>query len=203
MYGKYIVCLCACLLTTGAVWGQKFHGGGRLAIQFTQVDGDDLGGYNKVGLLTGGFANVSFLNERIKLQIELNYAQKGSKSTTENHPNNIPYRLDIHQIELPVLFGWNIWKGFWIEAGPSFNFNFLTVEKQNSQKVESNPGAFRLFVLEGVAGIGYAFKGHLMLYGRFGYSFTPVAKMIIDRNNTRLWSNAYNNVLQFGFAYQF
>ena len=61
-------------------YSQKFKGGLHLGILGTQVDGDFKGRYNKLGLFTGAFAAFPFHDETMSIQLEINYAQKGSKS---------------------------------------------------------------------------------------------------------------------------
>ena len=41
-------------------FGQNFNAGGIIGINTSQVSGDNLSGFNKVGIRTGGFVNLEF-----------------------------------------------------------------------------------------------------------------------------------------------
>ena len=59
-------------------FGQNFQGGPILGFTATQVDGDTYSGYNKAGVIIGGFVNKKF-SEKWSSQLEIKYIQKGSK----------------------------------------------------------------------------------------------------------------------------
>ena len=52
--------------------GQDFKGGIILGLSTSQVSGDDLAGFNKAGLIFGGFTN-RILSSRNSLQLEIIY----------------------------------------------------------------------------------------------------------------------------------
>lgn len=79
---------------------QRFGGGVTIGANASQVDGDDLSGYNKIGLNAG--ANVSYdIGYLFQLNVEFLFSQRGSRSLL------IPYKyeplrhLTINYIELP------------------------------------------------------------------------------------------------------
>ena len=75
---KWIGIIAACILINMG-HAQQFKGGFYIGFLATQVDGDDFSGYKKPGLFFGMFANIPFKNGKIKLQMEIDYAQKGSR----------------------------------------------------------------------------------------------------------------------------
>ena len=77
-----------CILSTMAVQAQIMHGnkddnfrvfdaGVIVGMNFTQVHGDNLAGFNKFGLNTGAIAHIN-LNKSWSVSFEVLYTQKGS-----------------------------------------------------------------------------------------------------------------------------
>ncbi|MDR0603014.1 MAG: PorT family protein [Bacteroidales bacterium] len=190
------------LLTVNAGYAQRFKAGVHIGLLATQVDGDDLGGYKKPGLFLGMFGNLPFPDKKIKLQMEINYAQKGSKTPAANA---FHYRITLHQVELPFLFGWNFWKELSLEAGLSANVIANAKEYTDNELVLPNSGGskFYLFELGGIAGLNYVFKDHFGLSFRMGYSLSPIGRSAISRKGNKLERYMWNNSILFRFYYQF
>ena len=195
---KWIGILAACILMNVG-YAQRFKGGMHIGLLATQVDGDDFSGYKKPGLFLGAFANIPFEAKKIKLQLEIDYAQKGSKSPGTSA---YPYKIALHQIEVPVIFGWNFWKELSVEVGLSPNIVAGAKEYVNNELV-SNGSKFYLFELGGIAGLSYMFKEHYALFFRFNYSISPLGRSVILRDGDKLEKYMFNNGLLFGFCYQF
>ena len=159
--------------TSLAGFSQKFKGGIHVGLLVTQVDGDEHSGYKKAGLFVGGFVNYPFEKVPLVLQLELNYAQKGSKN------NAIQYKISTHQIEMPLLLMWNCWKGLHIDLG------------------------FYFCDLGGIAGLHYAIKEKFIVGGRFNYSLSPIGVNAIVRNAKKVQTYMWSNALLFYVAYQF
>jgi hypothetical protein len=191
------VALACLLINTGSA--QRFKGGFNIGLLATQVDGDEHSGYKKPGLFLGMFANIPFEEKRIKLQLEIDYAQKGSRSPSLSA---FRYRIVLHQIEVPVIFGWNLWKEFTLELGLSPNIVASAKEYLNDELVIGG-SKFNFFELGGIGGVSYMFKEHYALFLRFNYSITPLGKSVISRNTNKLERYMWNNALLFGFCYQF
>ena len=71
---------------------QNFGGGIILGLSTSQVDGDNLGGFNKAGLLVGAFANTS-ISEFYAFQMEITYIQKGSNNPKMNDSEHKKFRI--------------------------------------------------------------------------------------------------------------
>ena len=196
---KTFFLLVLCLTLTCQINAQKFKGGVQAGLLLTQVDGDDFSGYHKMGAFIGGFANIPFEEKKIQLQLEIDYAQKGSRAKMDYSM----YKIRIHQIEMPFLFGWNFWKGFLLEIGPSFNFLVSAKEFNTLYGELETENRFHLFELGAVAGVGYRFQDHYGIGFRFNYSITSIGRMPVDRNGTTITHNMWNNALLFFAYYQF
>ena len=71
------------LIVVLAVGGQaqNFRGGLRAGFTATQMSGDELSGFHKIGAYAGGFVNWRFVqNPRWAIQPEINFVMKGSSS---------------------------------------------------------------------------------------------------------------------------
>ncbi|MDR0367552.1 MAG: PorT family protein [Bacteroidales bacterium] len=197
-----IFCISIFLWVCVAAKAQRFKGGTHIALLATQVDGDEWGGYRKPGVLVGVFGNLPFEKKKTKLQMEINYAQKGSRNPSGE---SFRYRIALHQVEVPFLFGWNFMKGFSLEAGASFNVLASAKEFFNNEVVPPDAGGsrFYLFELGGIAGVDYLIKEHFGVSFRLNYSLSPIGEGAIQRNGRKLSRYLWNNAMLFRFYYQF
>lgn len=116
---------------------QNFYGGIILGGTASQVGGDARGGYNKVGIVGGGFAGLK-LTEDFDVQMELKYIQKGSYSTdVENRPAFDPFLIKLDYIDLPVVLSYNLNKInvndinlSWLKFELGLSFDFLINYRQ-------------------------------------------------------------------------
>lgn len=116
---------------------QNFYGGIILGGTASQVGGDARGGYNKVGIVGGGFAGLK-LTEDFDIQMELKYIQKGSYSTdVENRPAFDPFLIKLDYIDLPVVLSYNLNKInvndinlSWLKFELGLSFDFLINYRQ-------------------------------------------------------------------------
>ncbi|MBO4581974.1 MAG: PorT family protein [Bacteroidales bacterium] len=194
---KTIYILFLCLLLALSAPAQKIRGGLQAGAAITQVDGDDYGGYHKAGVFVGTFANYPFENIRCKLQMEINYVQKGSRAT-----NNGIYKISLHQVEIPVMFGWNFWKGFYLQAGLSCNILAGAKETLDGEDLETDH-KFHLFELGGVADLNYYFENYFGIGIKFNYSLSPIGRNYVLRSSGIYKTYMWNNALIFYLYYQF
>jgi hypothetical protein len=99
---------------------QDFGAGAIAGFNFSQVDGDRFGGYNKVGLNLGIFVNRK-LNEHWYAKGELLMSQKGSrKKTASDSVLAAPeiFILKFTYLELPLILSYKK-RNFSFELGPS------------------------------------------------------------------------------------
>ena len=82
---------------------QEFNAGVLSGLSTSQVSGDNLGGFNKAGIILGGFVNRK-INTALQIQIEMMYIQKGSSNPK---PENLIGEINLEYIEIPILFSFN------------------------------------------------------------------------------------------------
>jgi hypothetical protein len=88
---------------------QRFKAGLILGLNASQILGDDIGGYSKLGL-HGGLRAIAVLEEKMDISFELLYAQRGSysKYNSPRCPNG-DVKIALQYIEVPVLFSYKDW----------------------------------------------------------------------------------------------
>ena len=163
---------------------QEFFGGLILGGDMSQVGGDARGGFNKLGIVGGGFAGLR-LSQDFDVQMELKYIQKGSYSTdVENRPVYDPFLIKLDYIDLPIVFAYNLNKvninGInmkWLKFELGLSFDFLINYKQEIQGVvvkESNP--WNKVVLNTVVGVRVCVKDNFEIGLRAVNSMTSICK---------------------------
>src|SRR5689334_21238513 len=82
-------------------YAQNFHAGLLAGISTSQVDGDNLAGYHKVGIKGGVFVNRQ-LSEKFALQLEIEFLQKGSRKPVDTIENTF-FLMRLNYIDVPLL----------------------------------------------------------------------------------------------------
>ncbi len=93
-------------LVKNATAQQRFKAGLVLGLNAAQVNGDDNGGYNKLGL-QGGLRGVVILRDKMEILLEMLYSQRGSRSKTNQFPAGL--KINLQYVEVPVMFGYKDW----------------------------------------------------------------------------------------------
>lgn len=147
-------------------------------ISTSQVSGDGIGGFNKVGGWGGAFTDYRF-TPRSTLQFEISFIQKGSRQTPTVKNNNTFILYNYNMLEIPVLYRWYGIKNMSIEIGPQVGVLLSSVEKGSdpsfveARNSPANPRA----ELSGAAGLSYYFwKGKVEANVRYSNSITTIRK---------------------------
>ena len=182
----------------------NFRGGLRAGFTATQISGDDLTGFHKLGFYAGAFANFP-LSDNLKwhFQSELDFIMKGSHTyypSGQNATISSKYVLNIGYIEVPVLFQWNVVPSMELEFGPSFGVLLYQKERNSNGPMLYRPD-FRRFELAAMGGVSYLFKEHYGISLRYSNSIIPVR--IPTWAVSRRIKKQFNSVLAVSFFYQF
>ncbi|MEZ4962348.1 MAG: porin family protein [Saprospiraceae bacterium] len=94
------------LLAANADAQQRFRAGLVLGLNASQILGDDIGGYNKLGL-QGGLRVNTILRDKMDLIVEMLYSQRGSRSKTNEFI--IPRKINLQYVEVPVMVSYKDW----------------------------------------------------------------------------------------------
>jgi hypothetical protein len=103
---------------------QRFTGGFTYGFNATQIDGDGLIGFNKLGLYGGIVANA-ILTESKYIGIGITFSQRGSSTAIFSKAGKIKFNM----LEVPVMFHFCDWKsesGFYrVHAGVGASYSRL------------------------------------------------------------------------------
>ena len=112
------------------LFSQNFNSGIICGLSLSQVSGDQLSGFNKIGPRLGLYVNREI--NWYKINLELQYLSKGSRETINyskqnNYIDNLnynfinDYNLKLNYIGIPILFCFNLNKKIEIEIGNEIN----------------------------------------------------------------------------------
>ncbi len=159
--------------------GQGFGGGLYGGISTTQVSGDGIGGFNKVGGWGGAFTDYRF-TPRSTLQFEISFIQKGSRRTPTVKNNNDFRLYNQNLIEIPILYKWYGIKNMSLEMGTQVGVLLSTFDRveniENNFETRNNP-AYRPVEWSAAAGLSYYFwKGKVEANVRYSNSILTMVK---------------------------
>lgn len=201
---KAIFCLfiILCFFRSNA---QEFKSGAVLGITAAQFDGDNLGGFNRLGLMTGLFVKRNF-KERWAWRFDLQYANRGSKKVyNDDNTNTGPFKkLNMHYIDVPLVLVYEQNEKLNFYVGPSFNyligFNFVEEPGWAAPLYELND-----FELAGKIGLGYQIQDNLTFNFQAAYSMISIAKgtAFLPTFSETIARGQYNNWLSLNLQYNF
>lgn len=180
---------------------QRFHAGMIGGISTTQVAGDQLSGFNKAGVIVGGFVN-SPISDKTSLQMEIIFIQKGSRKPVQTDNDNQFYVMRLSYFEVPVLFKWQVATKLNVEAGPSFGTLIFSEEEREWGVYQPNP-PFKAFEFSGNIGLSYPLTEKLKVNSRFSSSILPIRPFVQNYDLSFFNKGQYNTVLTFTLQYQF
>lgn len=119
---------------------RAFDAGAILGFNASQVDGDNLAGFNKLGFNTGAVAHINF-NRQWSLGFELLFSQKGSSSFPNDNQTDT-YKLTLNYAEVPVFVTFNDKSRMLFQAGFAYGRLFNVKEIINGVENLNNEDAF-------------------------------------------------------------
>jgi hypothetical protein len=201
-----LIATLALLLLSSELQAQAFKAGFSAGIATSQVGGDGYGGFNKAGI-TGGFFTSTSLNEKVSMQFELEYMQKGSRKNPDTEKGDTEFfLLRMDYVQVPLLTRY-YHKSFFLEGGlyvgVLVNFHIenesgvVTERFKNTQKeqVKSLDQGFLM-------GLGYHINQQFMFTSRL-YQTVGNVKRFESGQQRYLDSGWSNTVVAFSFRYQF
>ena len=190
-----------------------FKGGVLAGATTSQISGDNLAGFHKLGAMAGVFANCVLVEQPkfgLKLQMEMDFVMKGSHSFSRPGQAVNPmakYVLNLGYIEVPVLLRFRIARitirnssDFEFELGPAFGVNLYAHERDVYGRILGRP-AFNRMEFSMMGGLTYVFKEHHGITLRYSNSIVPVR--IPDWAVNRRIKKQFNSVLYLIYSYQF
>lgn len=124
------ICLFSLLILGNGISQQRFRAGLVAGLNASQILGDNVGGYNRLGV-QGGMRALAVLTDRTDISFEILYSQRGSYNK-DGSPvcYNGPVEIATRYIEVPVLFSFKDWLNeeedyYRIQASAGFSFGRL------------------------------------------------------------------------------
>jgi hypothetical protein len=183
----YIRCLLVLLfLTLSQTSGQAQRFGAAIVagMNASQIDGDQLAGYDKIGL-SAGFKTMIQFESALKLNVEFLYSERGSRPNIFNDDYDPDINITLQYIEIPFYVSIGDW---WQEEGQyhkvsahgGFSYGRLidasTVDYYNSAE-DSYDKLVPYFNENDVSwflGIDYRFSPRFGVMGRYTRGITPL-----------------------------
>ena len=201
---RILTLLFFCGILTYNTNAQSFGGGIIAGASTSQVAGDMLGGFNKIGLLAGAYTNLK-IKENLKLQFEIVYIEKGSRNPNMrefNHPNKVKIEINLSYIEIPITVNLQQKENLGVELGiiPAFNMNSSWNNAYEKNISVPNP-QYKKYDLGVCAGINYHITDNIILNTRISNSIIPIRPHVSGATNG--WNKGqYNTVLSFAIHYK-
>ena len=181
---KFSAILFCLMLCTSAIQAQRFNASILAGVNLSQIDGDDLIGYNRLGINVGGKV-AAVLTKRLELNFELLYSQKGSNRNRTDSFRSTFDDIRLNFVEVPVYISFSDWK-FKINAGMSYGrlIDYSVndfVEGDVTESFDFNSDIFSFIV-----GATYYFRENFGLNIRWSNTLSniqadPDATRLIDR----------------------
>jgi hypothetical protein len=181
--------------------GQGFKAGIVAGLSTTQISGDQLSGFNKAGIVAGGFVSTQ-LSPKFDMQMEILYIQKGSrKNANPDKEDYTSYLLRLNYFEVPLLVQWKYSKRFIFEAGPSIGVLLSTYEEDEFGEFNTS-FPFEKLELGVMGGLNVMLAKGFSFNTRFERSVVPVRDHVSGQTY-RFNKGQYNSAIVFSFRYKF
>ncbi|MBK7109103.1 MAG: PorT family protein [Bacteroidetes bacterium] len=155
---------------------RMFDAGAAICFNASQVDGDNLAGFNKFGWNAGAVAHVNF-DHHWSVSFELLYSQKGSRTFPSPDAINT-YKLVLNYAEVPLLVNFNDKSRMLFQAGFAYGRLFSFKEIENGLELQNNADAFSKdefsYIIGATVLVGEA--KHFGVNLRFQGSITTIGK---------------------------
>ncbi len=205
--------LLASLFMAQHTYAQRIKGVVIGGANITQVDGDEIYGFNKVGLNMGLAAIMPF-GKGFSVSIETLYSQKGANQKdqykTEDSLGNIltgAYKLQLNYLEVPILFHYTDQDRITIGGGFSYSGLVSLKEFEHNQRVETTTlasGVYSNSDISVVADLRFRLYKRLKFNIRYSYSMIKIRTREFDDFLGNTWMrDQYNNVFTLRLYYVF
>lgn len=179
------------------VSSQNFKGGIVTGLNTSQVSGDLLSGFNKIGLIAGGYIKLE-LPKKNYIQFEIIYTEKGSKNPEISYNNIAEISLSYLDVPLSINFEKNNYISIQLGITPSVLTHSATNDFYGKISIEQE---FQKFDLSIFGGINYKLTPKIILNTKISNSviaIRPHASNVTQGIN----KGQYNTMLSFSFYYQ-
>lgn len=172
----------------------------------TQVDGDEVYGFHKVGGTLGAAAIVPF-SEKWSLSLETSFVQKGSYQKPQFLDSlTYEYRLSLDYLEVPVMVHFTDKQT--VTAGAGFSWARLVdvKEEEHGARVASTTlfgGPYERSDISILADIRFRVYQRWHFNTRYAYSLRSIRTREFTKGDDTIVRDQFNNVIAFRLIYIF
>lgn len=183
---------------------KRFNAGAVVGLNLSQLDGDELQGYDKGGI-SFGLIGTARLNEQLDFNVELLYSQKGSKSGALIDRDRFsinPFKIKLVYAEAPILLNYKFkekedrYRGLF-QFG--FSFSRLLNSKVEERILEQDQIEYANFEedfkrndINTVLGIGYFFSESIGVSLRHNFSLIPLFESKTEISSNSIIIRSYH-----------
>ncbi len=169
------ILLLGVLISASPIAAQTFQGSAVLGFNLAQIDGDDLYGYNKVGL-SGGFKLTSPVHRIVDVSLEMLYSERGSTAGFGFSGLGV---TSLKYLELPMMVvvkDWHIEDGdyFKVSAHGGLSLGYLFDVSSENGQYAGDIDNFKRIDLSYFVGVNYRFNRRLGFTLRHTRAFTSL-----------------------------
>ncbi|MDX8338117.1 porin family protein [Draconibacterium sp. IB214405] len=198
---KRIFIATAFLFIVNFAFAQRFDAGIIAGFNGTQVEGDNLKGYHKAGLLAGMFVQTD-IAPAIVAGMEIKYSQKGSRRPFDpKQPDTDKYVMKLGYIDIPLFMAFRTNDKSMIIGGIAPGVLIHSKEVNSDGEIpEPDRQDFNTFDLQPFVGFQFDFLEHASVDLRFALSVIPSS----DKSETNYYfhNGLFNNVISLAFYYR-
>lgn len=196
--------------------GQRFLGALSAGINLSQVDGDEVYGFKKVGFNGGPSIIVPFGKDgKWSVTMEILFSMNGSyqKSADTVYPDSSRpasyngYKLNLNYIQVPLLVHFTDKKIIALGAGFAYGQLVGVAEWENGHRIESTTlqGPYTMSDFQVLADVRLRIWKRLWANVRYSYSLFPIRTRDFENyTGKQVWTRKqHNNVITFRLTYIF
>jgi hypothetical protein len=196
------------VLLAQPIKAQRVKGELIFGMNATQIDGDEIYGFNRYGLNMGVGAIFPF-NKHWSISVETIFNQKGSyrKESIEIDNKPTPYYSNrMNYLDVPVLLHYEDKGGVTFGTGFSWGRTVSIEEIEHGQKVETTTlaGPYKRDDIDVLIDLRFKIWKKLKFNFRYAYSVLPIRTRIYKPNTADAWERTqYNSMLTFRLIFVF
>lgn len=189
------------VLTTNFIFAQRFDAGLIAGFNGTQVEGDELRGYHKVGALGGIYVQTD-IAPAIVAGMEIKYSQKGARKKYDpKKPDVDKYVMRLGYIDIPLFMGFRANERSMIIGGIAPGILIHSKELNSDGEIpEQDRQTFNTFDLQPFVGFQFDFLERVSLDLRLAISVIPCSDQ--SGSNYYFHNGLFNNVISLAFYYR-
>lgn len=188
-----------CCFVSSALQSQTFKAALVGGINLSQIDGDDMAGYDKMGW-NAGVKAYAFVQEQVSVSFEILYSEKGSRASLIDRQFVPPTTIFMQYAEIPILVHYHDRNGMVFGAGVAYNQLFDFRREVNGVDTSTDDPVPQTNDWAIMGDLTFMIKEHFGINGRMSYSLFSIAKDPSSNLQNQQW---LNNVLSLRLLYRF